>query len=110
MTPPPDQHVLRRALRLALPYWRSEEWKRAWGLLLAVIGLDLGQVWLAVRLNDWRGDFFNALQDLDAQRFFVQLAVFVAIVCAQVIATTYSPRRWWVSSPGTPRTGDPDAC
>jgi putative ATP-binding cassette transporter len=86
MTPPPDRHVLMRALRLALPYWRSEEWKRAWGLLVAVIGLDLGQVWLAVRLNDWRGDFFDALQDLDARRFFVQLGVFAAIAAAWMLA------------------------
>jgi vitamin B12/bleomycin/antimicrobial peptide transport system ATP-binding/permease protein len=76
---PPDRYVLRRALRLAVPYWRSEEWPIAWSLLLAVIGLDLGQVWLAVRLNDWRDDFFNALQDFDGNRFFVQLAVFGAI-------------------------------
>src|SRR5690349_13089404 len=86
MTPPPDRHVLMRALRLALPYWRSEEWKRAWGFLVTVIGLDLGQVWLAVRLNDWRGDFFNALQELDAERFFIQLGVFVAIEVALMLA------------------------
>jgi putative ATP-binding cassette transporter len=83
---PPDRHVLRRALRLALPYWRSEEWPRAWALLVAVIGLSLGQVWLAVRLNDWRGDFFNALQDLDSRRFFVQLGVFAAIALAWMLA------------------------
>lgn len=83
---PPDRHVLRRALRLAIPYWRSEEWPLAWGLLLAVVALDLGQVWLAVRLNDWRGDFFNALQDLDSRRFFVQLAVFAAIALAWMLA------------------------
>jgi putative ATP-binding cassette transporter len=90
MTPPaPDRHVLRRALRLALPYWNSEERIVAWGLLLGVIALDLGQVWLAVRLNTWRGDFFNALQDLDSRRFFIQLAVFAAIAVTWMVAYVY---------------------
>ena len=51
--------------RLAWPYFRSEEWKSAWVLLIAVVALSLGRVYIGVLLNNWNRDFYNALQQKD---------------------------------------------
>ena len=58
------------ARRLTAPYWRSEERGRAWLLLLAVIGLNLGLVALNVVLSYWGREFFNALQERDAATYW----------------------------------------
>ncbi len=52
---------------LAKPYFRSEEKWVAWGLLAAVIGLNLLLVGLNVVLTYWNGDFFNAIQVYDVK-------------------------------------------
>ena len=53
------------------------------------IGLNMvGQV----RLNNWKGDFYNALQDSDAEAFIWQIAVFimiVAVLLTMVVAETW---------------------
>jgi vitamin B12/bleomycin/antimicrobial peptide transport system ATP-binding/permease protein len=51
--------------RLTWPYFRSEEWRSAWVLLAAVVALSLGRVYIAVLLNDWNREFYNALQQKD---------------------------------------------
>ena len=56
------RQIVRDAWRLAKPYWTSEEKWSAWGLLLAVIALDLGKVYISVRINAWNNAFYNALQ------------------------------------------------
>ena len=64
------QNSIRDAWRLAKPYWFSEEKWSAWGLLLAVIVLNLGNVYISVRINEWNNAFYNALQKLDGASFF----------------------------------------
>ena len=64
---------LRDAWHLAKPYWRSEERRWAWGLLAAVVVLNLASVYINVRLNEWRNKFYDALQNYDERRFFQQL-------------------------------------
>ncbi len=54
---------LGRAWLLAKPYWRSDERRRAWLLLVTIISLSLCIVYLLVLLNDWNRQFFNAIQD-----------------------------------------------
>jgi putative ATP-binding cassette transporter len=56
---------LREAWHLAGPYFRSPERFRAFGLLAAVIALNLITVGLDVILTYWNNDFFNALQQYD---------------------------------------------
>ena len=75
------QHqILRDMWRLAKPYWISEEKWWAWGLLAAVILLNLGNVYVGVRINAWNRAFYNALQNLDAMELFRQLGFFCVLV------------------------------
>ncbi|HTQ70841.1 MAG TPA: ABC transporter ATP-binding protein/permease [Acidocella sp.] len=55
------------AWSLAKPYFRSEEKWAGWGLLAAVIGLNLLLVGLNVVLTYWNGDFFDAIQTYDVK-------------------------------------------
>src|SRR5688572_15670909 len=55
----------RKIWRLTWPYFRSNEWRSAWVLLVAVILLNLGRVYLGVLFNEWNRDFFNALEQKD---------------------------------------------
>ena len=64
------QNAVRDAWRLAKPYWVSEEKWSAWGLLLAVVALNLGNVYISVRINEWNNAFYNALQKLGRGRVF----------------------------------------
>jgi putative ATP-binding cassette transporter len=81
--------VLRAAWRLAAPYWRSEDWKWAWGLLVAVAGLNLATVFILVRLNSWRNDFYNALQQYDGKAFTHQIIVFAVLAGLFIVFGVY---------------------
>ena len=47
------RNMLRMAWNLAKHYWSSEEAKSAWALLILVIALNLGNVYISVRINQW---------------------------------------------------------
>src|SRR5689334_16435666 len=81
--------VLRDAWRLATPYWKSEDKRWAWGLLGVVIVLNLATVYINVRINQWRNDFYNSLQNYDEKRFFYLLAVFAGLAAAFIICAVY---------------------
>jgi putative ATP-binding cassette transporter len=81
---------LREAWSLAWPYWKSDEKWAAGGLLAAVVALNLGAVWITVRLNLWNRDFYDALQEYDWPRFWWQFAVFCMIATAWVTVAVYS--------------------
>jgi vitamin B12/bleomycin/antimicrobial peptide transport system ATP-binding/permease protein len=77
---PPTTHFARTARtfvgnlwKLTQPYWISDERWRARGLLVAIVALNLGQVYLMVLFNQWYQDFFNALQDRNFAEFSWQL-------------------------------------
>ena len=53
---------LGKAWELSKPYWKSDERGRAWGLLIAIIGLTLGLVYLDVLFNNWNREFYNSLE------------------------------------------------
>src|SRR5262249_16938248 len=55
---------------LSKPYFVSEEWKSAWGLLSIILFLNLSMVGMTIILNFWRNDFYNTLQNMDAWGFF----------------------------------------
>ena len=74
--------VLRAAWSLAWPFWTGEERWAARALLAAVVVLNLGTVWLNVRLNAWNNDFYNALQNYDWAKFWQQFAIFGLIAAS----------------------------
>ena len=82
-------NILRDAWRIARPYWFSDDRWIARGLLVAVLGLSFAQVWINVRLNSWRNDFYNALQEYDRAAFFTQIGIFAALAGAFVLMAVY---------------------
>jgi putative ATP-binding cassette transporter len=81
---------MRDAWRLAKPYWISEEKWSAWGLLLAVIALNLGNVYINVRINAWNNAFYNALQAFNSGELFRQLGTFCILVAFAIAMSVYA--------------------
>src|SRR5262249_25436404 len=80
------------AWRLLVPYWRSDERWRAFGLLAAIVLLNLGAVYILVLLNAWNRSFYDALQQRDAGAFTPQLQrlfVLAAAVILSAVARQY---------------------
>ena len=82
-------NILRDAWRIGRPYWFSDERWVARGLLAAVLALSFAQVWINVRLNSWRNDFYNTLQEYDRPGFFTQIGIFAALAGAFVLMAIY---------------------
>ncbi len=78
--------ALRTFLRLALPYFRSEEKWTARLLLAAVIGAELALVYVAVSVINWNARFFNALEQRDWNAFHAELIVFGFIIVGAILA------------------------
>jgi putative ATP-binding cassette transporter len=85
--PEPDDKV--SAWSLIKPYWVSEEWKIAWGLLVTIIAINLANVWLSVKFNTWNGEFYNALQAKNVHDFPHLMVEFSVIVFAMIILFVY---------------------
>ncbi|HEX6842830.1 MAG TPA: ABC transporter ATP-binding protein/permease [Stellaceae bacterium] len=81
--------ILREVWRIARPYWFSEERWAARGLLAAILAMNLIQVWINVRLNSWRNDFYNALQNYDKAAFFYQIGLFALLAGAFIVLFVY---------------------
>ena len=80
---------LRQFLRLAGPFFTSEEKWMAWTLLIGVLALTLLQIGIAVRLNLWNRDFFNALESRDWNGFIIQMGIFALLVSAAMGIAVY---------------------
>jgi putative ATP-binding cassette transporter len=76
--------------RLVKPYWTSKEKGSAWSLLLAVIALNLGMVYIGVRINQWNKAFYNALQSFDSTELFRQFGVFCLLVVCAISISVYA--------------------
>jgi len=85
----PRLRVLRAAWRIGRPYWFSEERWVARGLLAAILAMNLAQVAINVRLNSWRNDFYDALQNYDEAAFFHQIVLFVLLAGAFIALLVY---------------------
>ena len=74
---------------LTRPYWVSKE--RAKGLLLlaSVVGLALGLVWLEVQFNAWYKDFYDSLENKNADKFYASLITFTAIGLGYIVVGVY---------------------
>ena len=84
------RNMLHAAWNLAKHYWSSEEKKSAWALALAVIALNLSNVYIDVRINQWNNAFYNALQEFDAPEFFRQLGIFCGLAAASMAMSVYA--------------------
>jgi len=82
--------LLREAWRIARPYWFSEERWSARLLLGVVLAMNLGQIAINVRLNSWRNDFFNTLQNYDKAEFFYQIGVFTLLATVYILLAIYA--------------------
>jgi vitamin B12/bleomycin/antimicrobial peptide transport system ATP-binding/permease protein len=80
----------RAAWRLARIYWASEEKWSAWGLLCAVIALNLGNVFVSVLINEWNKAFYNALQAFNRGELFRQLGIFSILVVFAIAMSVYA--------------------
>jgi putative ATP-binding cassette transporter len=89
----PQRNDLRTLARefwaLARPYWSSEERWIARGLLAAVVGLNLGLVYINVLFNTWNGAFYNALQDKDYDAFLRLLLHFCGLAAIYIVMAVY---------------------
>jgi vitamin B12/bleomycin/antimicrobial peptide transport system ATP-binding/permease protein len=86
----PKKHTLKAAWSLTKPYWTSDEKWSAWALLLAIIALNLGTVYITVLINQWNNAFFDALQELNFQKFLQQMGVFSVLATIYIIIAVYS--------------------
>jgi putative ATP-binding cassette transporter len=85
-----NRSVWKEAWAIIRPYWFSEERWIALGLLSAVLAMNLGTVWINVRLNSWRNDFYNTLQNYDEPAFFYQLGLFTVLAGAYIVLLVYA--------------------
>ena len=72
----PSEPYATSAWGLIKPYWVSEDWKAAWGLLTAIVAINLLIVAFNVWFNKWNVKFYNALQAKDLPAFWHQLMLF----------------------------------
>src|SRR5580704_7227210 len=86
---PHPVRFLRHFLRLAGPFFNSEERWMARLLLAGVIALSLIQIALAVRMNVWNRDFFDALEKRDWQNFIGQMGMFTVLASAVMGIAVY---------------------
>lgn len=80
---------VKRVVKLATPYFKSDEKWQARGLLLAIVLLNLGTVYMAVQFNDWNRVFYDALQTKDEPVFWQQLTRFTYLAFASIAIAVY---------------------
>lgn len=88
-TDTPVQPFATSAWGLIKPYWVSEDWKVAWGLLVAIVALNLIIVALNVWFNQWNAKFYNALQAKDVPQFWHQLMLFTIAAFVLIALAVY---------------------
>jgi len=94
--PPPRRNFLKQIIRLAGPYWYSENKWQVRGFTLALFGLTLLQVALAVWTNYWNRALFDALEDRSLSHFLLQIGTFVLIFILTMLVTAVHlhVKRW----------------
>lgn len=76
--------------RLFRGYWKSEEKKRAIGLLAVVIAMNFAMVYLLVQLNQWYNEFYNALQAYEYSLFWPLIGKFTVIAFIYIAIAVYA--------------------
>ena len=81
---------LKNVWELTRSYWQSEEKKKAYLLLLAIIALTLGVVFMLVQLNQWYNIFYSALQNYEKEKIFSELFHFCWLAFIYIILAVYA--------------------
>ena len=84
-----SRRFLRDAWGIIMPYWRSEDRRAALGLLAVIVALNLGAVYLLVRLNTWNRAFYDALQLRDFSAFTHELGQFCWLAALFIVTAVY---------------------
>ncbi len=74
---------------LTRPYWVSEDRVRALALLAAIVGINLGLVYITVLINEWNNAFYNSLQDKDYEAFQSQIVRFSWLAALYIVGAVY---------------------
>ncbi|NRO96399.1 ATP-binding cassette domain-containing protein [Paraburkholderia sp. NMBU_R16] len=74
---------------LIKPYWVSEDWKAAWGLLVTIIVINLTIVGFNVWINQWYAKFNNALVAKDGPHFWTLLMQFTVAAFVFITLAVY---------------------
>ncbi|MDD2760631.1 MAG: ABC transporter ATP-binding protein/permease, partial [Methylomonas sp.] len=74
-------------VRLAGPYWNSENKNTIRSLSLALLLLTLLQIAISVIITIWSADLFDALDQHSMPRFFTQIGLIVLIFIANIAIT-----------------------
>jgi vitamin B12/bleomycin/antimicrobial peptide transport system ATP-binding/permease protein len=82
-------NFIRDLWALLSPYWKSEERRSAWVLLIANIVLTLGMVYMTVLFNQWYNLFYNSLQDKAQAEFFHQIGRFCVLAAIYIVIAVY---------------------
>ena len=77
-----------RFIRLASPFWSSEEKWRVRLLVCAFFALAVAQIVVQVRINLWSAGLFNALEQHSMDGFFLQLEVLALILASGMTINT----------------------
>ena len=78
-----------RVWALSAPYFKSDQKWKARALLVAIVLLNLAAVYMLVLLNDWNRLFYDALQNKQADVFWVQLGRFTYLAFAFILIAVY---------------------
>ena len=57
---------------------------------MTVIALNLGNVYITVRINEWNNSFYNALQAFNGAEFFRQIGVFCILAGLFIAISVYA--------------------
>lgn len=79
-----DRQLWYRFWTIAAPYWRHEEKWKAWGLLMLLAVLLLGQARFAVLFNEQTGEFTSALAARQEERFWTAIHYCLGLLAVAV--------------------------
>ncbi len=85
---PPPPHFLRGFVRLTQPYWTEPGRWRPRVLVVILLLVVCAQVGLALRLNLWSADLFNALERRSTEHAIAQIGIFALIVMGTMAVNT----------------------
>lgn len=85
-----SRRFLKAVWALTKSYWHSEEKKKAYLLLSAIVVLTLGVVFMLVQLNQWYNTFYSALQNYEKDKIFAELFHFTWLAFIYIILAVYA--------------------